>query len=194
MRRTLIALALLVSAAATQAVPTVFQGTLSGGAEIPPNGSTASGDVTISFDQVANTLHVMASYTGLIGGGAEAAHIHCCIAPGSNVMVATTTPSFPEFPTTTSGTYDRTFDTTLASTYNAAFLNGPGGGTIQGAEDALFAGMVAGNSYFNIHNATFPGGEIRANLVVTPIPEPSTYVLLSAGLLVMAGVARRSRA
>ena len=68
MRRTLIALALLGSAAATQAVPTVFEGSLSGGAENPPNGSTASGDVTISFDQVANTLHVMASYTGLIGG------------------------------------------------------------------------------------------------------------------------------
>ena len=109
-------------------------------------------------------------------------------------MVATTTPSFPGFPTTTSGTYDEIFDTTLASTYNAAFLNGPGGGTIQGAENALFAGMAAGNAYFNIHNDQFPGGEIRANLVVTPIPEPSTYVLLGAGLLVMAGIARRSRA
>ena len=192
MRRTLIALALFGFAAATQAVPVVFVGSLSGGAEVPPNASTASGDVTISFDQVANTLHVMASYTGLIGGGPEAAHIHCCIAPGSNVGVATTTPSFPDFPTTTSGSYDRIFDTTLASTYNAAFLNGPGGATIQGAEDALFAGMLAGNSYFNIHNAQFPGGEIRAN--VTLIPEPSTYVLLGAGLLVMAGIARRSRA
>ena len=108
-------------------------------------------------------------------------------------MVATTTPSFPDFPTTTSGSYDRIFDTTLASTYNAAFLSGAGGGTVQGAEDALFAGMLAGTSYFNIHNAEFPGGEIRANLVVTPIPEPSTYLLFGAGLMVMAAVARRSR-
>ena len=51
--------------------------------------------------------------------------------------------------------------------------------------------MMDGNSYFNIHSTAFTSGEIRANL--TPVPEPSTYALLLAGLAVVGGVATRRR-
>jgi hypothetical protein len=41
------------------------------------------------------------------------------------------------------GTYSMVFDTTLASTYNPAFVTA-NGGTVAAAEAALFAGMIAG--------------------------------------------------
>ena len=132
----------------------------------------------VTFDVVAHTLDVEATFSGLTAG-VTAAHIHCCAAQPANVGVATTTPTFPGFPSgVTSGSYDATSDTSLASTFNAAFITA-NGGTPAGAEAALFAGMVAGQSYFNIHTTAFGGGEIRGILVA---PEPGTVLLLSAGL------------
>jgi hypothetical protein len=51
--------------------------------------------------------------------------------------------------------------------------------------------MNAGNAYSNIHNATFPGGEIRANLVATP--EPASVGLMATGLLGLAGFGLKRR-
>jgi hypothetical protein len=119
------------------------------------------------------------NYTGLIGGNPSAAHIHCCqAAPATNVGVAV---GFPGFPTTTSGTYSHLFDLTDASIYTAAFVTNFGGGTAAGAEAALVAGMIASRAYTNIHNATFPGGEIRGQTV--QVPEPATLALLGLALV-----------
>jgi hypothetical protein len=89
-----------------------------------------------------------------------------------------------------SGSYDMTFDTADTATFNGAFVTA-NGGTAAGAEAAFFAGMTAGNSYFNIHTTEFGGGEIRANLA--PIPEPTTYALFLAGLAAVGGMAARRR-
>src|SRR5439155_7086488 len=70
---------------------------------------------------------------------------------------------FPGFPAATSGTYNQTFDLTQASTYTGAFISSHGG-TAASAEAALLAALDATQTYANIHNATFPGGEIRAQL------------------------------
>lgn len=51
------------------------------------------------------------------------------------------------------------------------------------------ANLFAGQLYLNFHTATYPGGEIRGNMV--PIPEPGTYALMLGGLAAVVAYVRR---
>ena len=143
----------------------VFKTTLSGAAEVPPTASTGIGSATITYFPATSMMTVATSFSGL-SSTVTAAHIHCCtIGVGTtNAGVATQTPSFTGFPTgVTAGTYEHTFDMTLASSFNPAFVTASG--TVAAALQLLLAGMGNGTAYFNIHSAAFPGGEVRGNLV-----------------------------
>ena len=99
----------------------------------------------------------------------------------------TPTPLFPGFPVgVTSGSYDMTFDMTMASSYNAPFLTANGGDTTA-AFNALLAAHVEGRAYFNIHTTAFGGGEIRGFF----IPTPGGGAALALGGVMM--LARRRR-
>lgn len=169
----------LLGAGAAQANVIGFYAALSGAAEAPPNPSLGTGSTSVFFDDVAHTLRVVVDFTGLTGT-TTAAHVHCCTAvPGvGTIGVATELPLFTGFPTgVTSGSYDHTFDTTLAATWNPAFVTANGG--IAGAESAFVAGMRAGRAYLNVHSTFRPGGEIRGFLA---IPEPGTLALAAVAL------------
>lgn len=183
----LVALAFL-SAPAASANSIVFTTTLLGSNETPPNASTATGSATVTLDTTALTITVNETFSGLIGGNASAAHIHCCAVPGVATGVAI---PFTGFPAATSGTYTHTFDLTLSSSYNAAFITA-NGGTVALAQAALIAGMLNGLSYVNIHDATFPGGEIRGQLPA--VPEPATLTLFGLGLASLGAKLRRRKA
>ena len=100
-------------------------------------------------------------------------------------------PSFSGFPPgVKAGSFDQTFDMTLASSYNPAFI-AANGGTIGGAFTALTTGLANDKAYLNIHTNLYPGGEIRGFLHA--VPEPGTYALLLLGLGGMATAARRRR-
>ena len=101
------------------------------------------------------------------------------------------TPTFDGFPPDTSDTYFHTFDTSQASFWNAAFITA-NGGTTAGAEAALLTGLNSGSSYFNIHTALYPAGEIRGFLAApAPVPEPGMAGMLLLGIPAVVALGRR---
>lgn len=177
-------LVLAVTAAVGLAAPaaahqSVYAAPLLGSSEVPAAATTGTGSATVTIDFDLLTMRVQASFSDLLGT-VTASHIHCCVAPGSNVGVASMTPSFAGFPTgVKAGNYDHTFDLSLASSYNAAFITA-NGGTVGSAFNALTTGLDAGKAYLNVHTSSFGGGEIRG--LLAPVPEPASGALLLAGL------------
>lgn len=185
-----IVMAVLMLSAVAKADQLAFTATLTGAQEVPPSGSPGIGSALVTLDTVTNLLTVNVSFAGLVSP-TIASHIHCCAPPGVNAMVATAVPTFPGFPLgVTTGTYLMTFDLTVASTYNPAFITAHGG-TVAGAQAAFIAGLTSGLTYLNIHTVQFPGGEIRGQL--QEIPEPATLLLLGTGILGVGGALRKRR-
>src|ERR1700722_678529 len=121
---TVLFVALFTSSA--QASVIVYNVVLSGAESVPANASSASGTATVTVDDVLDTVGVVMTFTGLTGGNASAAHIHCCVATNANGPVVI---PFTGFPSATSGTYSNTFS---------------------GVSTANIAGIEAGLAYINI--------------------------------------------
>ncbi|MDF2900913.1 MAG: sorting domain protein [Phenylobacterium sp.] len=183
----MLAIAACLSVAGAAQAATVYTTTLAGSNENPPNASPGTGQSTLTINGDLMTLQ--ASFAGLLTG-TTAAHIHCCASPPSNASVATPVPTFPGFPTgVTSGSYLQTFDLSLASSYNPAFVTANGG--VAAAQAAFLAGLAGGQAYLNIHTVGFAGGEIRGQYAA--VPEPGTWALMITGFGLVGAAARRRR-
>ena len=173
---------LVLATTAAQADLLIYTASLSGAAEATPNASPGFGSATVTIDTVSHTMLVDVMFDALMGL-TTAAHIHCCTAAAATgtAGVASAVPNFPGFPTGVSaGSYNASFDLTLASSWNGTFITA-NGGTTAGAEAALLAGLDDELAYLNIHSNLFPAGEIRGFLT-RAIPEPTALTLLGLGL------------
>jgi hypothetical protein len=113
-----------------------LKASLNGAAEVPPNPTTATGNVTATYDTASKKLTWNGSYTGL-SGPATAAHLHAG-EPGKNGAV-----SVPLF----AGA--------------AAKTPFSGEATLT---DAQAADLLAGKLYANIHTDANKAGEIRGQV------------------------------
>jgi len=166
-----------VCAGPAQGAVREFEATLLGSNEVPPNASPATGSAEVFLNDATDLLTINLIFSGLVAP-ASAAHIHCCTTPGHSAPIVLPFSAADGFPFgATSGTFSHTYDlaTALSGISEAAFITG----------------LEAGEAYTNIHNATFPGGEIRGFL--TPIPEPSSIALLGLGFAAVAGLRWRAR-
>jgi hypothetical protein len=179
MRQGMFALVVLLAVHGTARSDFIATATLTGDGISP---STGTGTGSVMFNSATDTLTVALAFTGLESpttipaGVPGAAHIHFGPDPASNGP-----PIFPfiepyanNFPLgVTSGTYV----TTLTA---ASLLPDPADGinTFAQAVNAI----EAGQTYFNIHTAEFPGGEIAGQITVASVPEPGGLTLLALGL------------
>jgi hypothetical protein len=183
MKKILLSILMSCSLISARAALVQYVVSLSGPNESPVNASPGIGSGTVNYDDVAHTLALNVSFSGLTGT-TTASHIHAAtaVAGTGTAGVATTLPTFAGFPLgVTSGSYLNTLDLTLASSYNPSYVTA-NGGTTATAEAALATAMAEGKAYWNIHSSTFGGGEIRGFL--TPVPEPSTYLAGALSALV----------
>jgi CHRD domain len=186
-----LALSVMFSAASATAATLAYDANLTADGE---SSSTGTGFALVTIDTVTNMMTVNVTFSGLTTG-TTASHIHCCTATAGTgtAGVATTTPTFTGFPLgVTSGSYLHTFDLTLASSYNPAFVTAEG--SVAAAEAALLAGLATDVAYLNIHTTMFPGGEILGFLVPTPLPAALPLFATGLGALGLLGWRRKRKA
>jgi hypothetical protein len=130
-----------------------FEAELSGGNEVPPRSTAASGRAGFAFDgtnlvysievdDISNVIfaHIHSGAAGV--NGPVRVFLFC--SPGATCSFSTT---------------DQT--TMVSGTLTAANMV-PGGITFE----QMLAEMQAGTAYVNVHTTQFPGGEIRGQIAV----------------------------
>jgi hypothetical protein len=169
MKALLLILALPACAIEAQAQGTiVFQATLTGSAEVPPNSDPTIGTGTFSLDANVLSFHVDVPAVTFI---AQSAFIQGPALPGVNgpVIFDLGGPTFRpgnDFGVPPGYRFFSPFDGTF----------GAGPFTLT---DAQIAQLESGLWYVNVTSASNPDGQVRGQ--IQPVPERSAFALLVAG-------------
>jgi hypothetical protein len=111
--------------------------TLKGANEVSPNASTATGTLNATYDKDAKTLRYNISYSGL---NPTDAHFHKGAAGVAGPPVIFLMPA-------------------------SGSITSPMVGTTRVLTSQEEADLLSGNWYLNLHSNTYPGGEIRGQLI-----------------------------
>src|SRR5690349_21418282 len=115
---------------------TSFKADLKGASEVPPTTSQGTGNVTATYDTTSKKLTWKGTVSGL-SGNATAAHFHGPAEPGKNAGVLVPAPGVTA---------------------------GPFEGSATLTDDQAKA-LMAEQTYFNVHTAANPNGEVRGQVV-----------------------------
>jgi hypothetical protein len=139
MKTTHLALALVLAAALPSAPALAetltFKADLTGASEVPPVATPGAGSLTATYDTATKVLTWRGTVSGLTGD-ATAAHFHGPAEPGRNAGVLVPAPGVR------SGAFE---------------------GTATLTDDQARA-LTGGQTYFNIHTAANPQGEVRGQV------------------------------
>ncbi|KIC90824.1 hypothetical protein HY58_07155 [Flavihumibacter sp. ZG627] len=116
---------------------------MSGLQEVPSNPSPATGEFTVVYNTRTKILELDMTWQGLLSD-ATASHIHGPAAPGVNGGVVIPLLGVPP------GTTSSSFSADLLTTNFASFVE---------------ADLLNGLYYINIHTPSYPGGEIRGQIL-----------------------------
>ena len=122
--------------------PTIFVATLTGGQEVPPTNSPATGTGTVLLSADETTATVSLNFSGL-SANQTAAHIHGPAAPGETAAVL--------------------FDIGSQGRTSGSFTNLTFTLTPQQVQQ-----LKSGLLYFNVHSTAFTSGEIRGEIQAAP--------------------------
>ena len=178
------------------AAPIFLHATLTGGQEVPPNASTASGTANFVLNDAQTQLSFTATITGLDITGSQspgitadnlvAAHIHAPAALGVNAGVRWGFFGTPDNDIAPDQLVVTPFASGLGGTFSSIWDLNEGNATTLTAQ---LPSILAGLSYINFHTVGFTGGEIRGQIVITP--EPTSLLLFGSGVAVLTGMRRR---
>jgi hypothetical protein len=139
---------LMLTVTSADAAIYLYNVTLEGLQEVPPNPSPATGTATVTFDDVSGAMSVSGSFSGLLANY-TASHVHGYVSPGTNAAVII------PLSLLTGGGSSGTFG---------------GNGVIPSPR---IPDVLAGLTYINVHSAFYPGGEIRGQIsTLASVPEP----------------------
>jgi CHRD domain len=130
------ALAATLSATPVKAEMQSYKADLKATSEVPPTTSQGTGTLTATFDTASKKLSWKGTVSGL-SGNATAAHFHGPTDPGKNAGVLVPAPGV------TTGSFEGS--ATLTDDQAKALMNG--------------------QTYFNVHTAANPAGEVRGQVV-----------------------------
>jgi len=130
------AVALALAAGPAFAEIMAFKADLDGASEVPPTTSQGTGNLTATYDTTSKKLAWKGTVSGL-SGNATAAHFHGPAEPGKNAGVLVPAPGV------STGAFE-------------------GSATLT---DDQARALTAGQTYFNVHTAAHPSGEVRGQVV-----------------------------